>query len=63
MKDRYETEKKKTQVISASPFNWPWFERFDQMFGGTTKINGIFNAIDQRVCIIYIHIMRFKLLR
>jgi len=30
-----------------TPSNWPWFEIFDQMFGGTTKINGIPNAIDQ----------------
>jgi hypothetical protein len=63
MKDKYETKKKKTYVTSASPFDWPWFERFDQMFKRTTKINGIFNAIDQIMCIIYIHIMKFKLLR
>jgi hypothetical protein len=43
MKD--ETEKK-IQVIGASPSDWPWSERFDQMFGSTTKINGIANAID-----------------
>jgi len=46
MKDKYETEKKKTQVINASPSHWPWIERFNQMFGGTTKINGIPDAID-----------------
>jgi hypothetical protein len=46
MKVKYETKKKKTQVISASFFGWPWFERFDQMFGGIAKINGIANAID-----------------
>jgi hypothetical protein len=63
MKDKYKIEKKKTLVTSASPFYWPWFERFDQMFGGTTNINGILNAIDQGMCIIYIHIVRFKLLR
>jgi hypothetical protein len=44
--DKYETEKKKIQLIGASPFDWPWFESFDQMFGGTTKINGIPNAIN-----------------
>jgi hypothetical protein len=27
MTDKYETEKKKTQVIGASLYNWPWFER------------------------------------
>ncbi len=46
MKDKYETKKKKTYMISASP-NWPRFENFDQMFGGTSKINGIPNAIHQ----------------
>ncbi len=45
--NKHETKKKKTQVTNASPSNWPWFEIFDQMFGGTTKINGIPNAIDQ----------------
>ncbi len=46
IKVKYETKKKKIQVISASLFDWPWFERFDEMFGNTTKINGIANAID-----------------
>lgn len=45
MKNKYETEKKKTQA--TSPSNWPWIEIFDQMFRSTTKINGIYNAIDQ----------------
>ncbi len=40
MKDKYEFEKKKTQVISAPPLDWPWYEEFDHMFRGTTKING-----------------------
>jgi hypothetical protein len=59
MKDKYETEKKKTQVIGASPSDWPWFERFDQMFiemfGGTAKINGIPNEIDQVVQNLHSH--------
>jgi hypothetical protein len=55
MKDKYETEKKKTQVIGASPSNWPWFERFDQMFGSITKINGIPNAIDKGVQNLHSH--------
>jgi hypothetical protein len=46
MKDKYEIEKKKIEVTSASPSDWPWFEIFEQMFGSTTKINGIPNAID-----------------
>ncbi len=49
MKDKYETERKKTQVIGASLSNWPWFERFDQMFESIAKINGIPNAIDKGV--------------
>jgi hypothetical protein len=53
MKD--ETEKKKIQAIAASPFDWPWFEIFDQIFGSTTKINGIPNAIDQGVQNLHSH--------
>jgi hypothetical protein len=49
MKDKYEFEKKKTQVTSAPSLDWPWYEEFDHMFGGTTKINGVPNAIDQGV--------------
>jgi hypothetical protein len=52
-------KKKKTQVIGASPSDWPWFERFDQMFiemfGGTAKINGIPNEIDQVVQNLHSH--------
>jgi hypothetical protein len=55
MKDKYEIKKKKTQVTSASPFDWPWFERFDQMFGGIAKINGIPNAFDQGVQNLHSH--------
>jgi hypothetical protein len=53
MKD--EIEKKKIQAIAASPSDWPWFEIFDQMFGSTTKINGIPNAIDQGVQNLHSH--------
>jgi hypothetical protein len=28
MKDKYEIEKKKIQMTSASPSDWPWFEIF-----------------------------------
>jgi hypothetical protein len=59
MKDKYETKKKKSQVIGASSSDWPWFERFDrmfiEMFGGTAKINGIPNAIDQVVQNLHSH--------
>ncbi len=52
MKDKYEFEKKKTQVTNAPPLDWLWYEKFDHMFGGTSKINGVPNAIDQR-CVFY----------
>jgi hypothetical protein len=55
MKDKYETEKKKTQVTSASPSNCPWFERFDQMFGSIAKINRIPIAIDKGVQNLHSH--------
>jgi hypothetical protein len=55
MKDKYEIKKKKTQVTNASPFDWPWFERFDQMFGNIDKINGFPNAIDQGVQNLHSH--------
>jgi hypothetical protein len=55
MKDKYETKKKKTEVIGASPFYWPWFERFDRMFGSIAKINGIPNAIDKGVQHLHSH--------
>ncbi len=54
-KNKYETKKKKIQVTSASPFNWPWFERFDQMFGGIAKINGIPNVVDHGVHNLHSH--------
>jgi len=55
MKNKYETKKKKIQLTGASLFNWPWFERFDQMFGGIAKINGISNAIYQGVQNLHSH--------
>jgi hypothetical protein len=46
MKDKYKFEKKETQVNNTPPFNSPWYERFDQMFKGTTKINDVFDGIN-----------------
>jgi len=40
----YKILKKKTKVIGAPPFDWPWFEHFDKFFSNTTKINCIPNA-------------------
>ncbi len=42
-------------MTGASPYNWPWFERFDQMFKGIAKINGIPNAIDHGVHNLHSH--------
>jgi len=44
------------EVIAALPLDWPWFERFDNIFFSTTKINGILNVIDQGV-----HLMNFEI--
>ncbi len=44
------------EVIAALPLDWPWFERFDNIFFSTAKINGILNAIDQGV-----HVMNFEI--
>jgi hypothetical protein len=52
LKKTYETKKKKkTEVIGVPPSNYPWFDCFDNIFFGTTKINGIPNTIDQGVCV------------
>jgi hypothetical protein len=40
---------KKTKVIGAPPFDWPWFEHFDNIFSNTVKINCIPNATNQGV--------------
>ncbi len=42
-------------MTNASPSNWPWFEKLDQMFGGIAKINGIPNAINQGVHNLHSH--------
>jgi hypothetical protein len=49
MKKIYETKKKKIKVTSAPPFDWPWFDCFNNIFYSIAKINGILNAIDQGV--------------
>jgi hypothetical protein len=55
MKNIYETKKKKTKLINAPPFDWPWFERFDNIFFDIAKINSMLNVIDQGV-----HVMNFE---
>jgi hypothetical protein len=32
MKIIFETKKKNIKVINAPPFDWPWFERFANIF-------------------------------
>ncbi len=50
-------EKKwKKKVTSAPPSNWPWFEHFDNISFGTTKINGVLNVINQGVCVMHLKI-------
>jgi len=78
VKDKYEIEKKKMQMTGASLFDWPWFERFDQMVHrflighGLRDLTKCLEAQPRlmaflmqliRECKIYIHILRFKLLR
>jgi hypothetical protein len=46
MKDKYNVEKKKIDITSAPPLDWPCYERFDCLFVGTTKIAGIPQGVD-----------------
>ncbi len=41
MKDKYNVEKKKIDVTSVPPLNWPCYERFGYLFVSTIKIIGI----------------------
>jgi hypothetical protein len=38
MKDNYNVENKKTNIIGAPPLGWLWHERFDYLFVGIIKI-------------------------
>jgi hypothetical protein len=49
MNNKYNVVKKKTDITIALPLDWPWYERFDCLFGGTTKIVGIPPGVDQGV--------------
>ncbi len=53
MKDKYNVEKKKTNIIGVIPLDWPWYERFDCLFVGTTKIVGISQGVDQSARIVH----------
>jgi hypothetical protein len=44
----------KRKVTSAPPSNWPWFEHFDNIFFGTTKLNGVLNVTNQGVCVMHL---------
>jgi hypothetical protein len=47
MKNKYEIEKKKLKQLLHPLLIGHNLKIFDQIFRGTTKINGIYNAIDQ----------------
>ena len=50
MKSTYQEEKIKQEETGASASTWiPWYEIFDNIFGGTAKINGVPHGVDQGV--------------
>ncbi len=49
--DLQNKKEKKIEITGAPPSNWPWFDRFDNIYFCTDKINGIPNAINQGVCV------------
>ena len=50
MRSTYQEEKVKQEETGAAASTWtPWYERFDNIFGGTAKINGVPNGLDQGV--------------
>ena len=50
MRSTYAEEKVKQEETGAPPSTWtPWYEIFDNIFGGTAKIRGILGGIDQGV--------------
>jgi hypothetical protein len=50
MKDKFTQEKKKIGQTGSAPSDWtPWYEIFDNMYGGTARINGLPQGVDQGV--------------
>jgi hypothetical protein len=49
IKNKYNVEKKKTNITNAPPLDWPWYEKIDCLFVGITKIVGIPQSVDQGV--------------
>ena len=50
MRSTYAEEKVKQEETGALPSTWtPWYEIFDNIFGGTAKIRGVHGGIDQGV--------------
>lgn len=43
MKDKYNVEKKKTDITCA---RWSWYEKFNCLFVGIAKIVGISKGVD-----------------
>ncbi len=46
MKDKYNLEKKKIDIACVPPLDWPWHERLNCLFVGTTKIVRIPQGVD-----------------
>ncbi len=45
MKNKYNFEPKKTNIICVPPLNWTWYEKFDYLFAKATKIDGVPNIV------------------
>jgi ABC-type uncharacterized transport system ATPase subunit len=52
MKNKYNFEQKKTNIIGVPPLDWTWYEKFDYLFAKATKIDGVPKGVDQKVQII-----------
>jgi hypothetical protein len=49
MKDKYNVEKKKTNIIVVAPSNWPLYKKFNYIFPSIAKIVGIPQVVDYSV--------------
>jgi hypothetical protein len=46
MKDKYNFQKKKTNITCAPPLDWPWYEKLYYLFASIIKINGVLEDVD-----------------
>ncbi len=58
MKDNYNVEKKKINIIGVLPSDWPWYERFDCLFIVTAKMLG-YPKVLKKMFALFIENMRF----